>query len=205
MSREQINQQIPDEEEDAEEQWEVLRDHPDYEICREYPHQIRKIETHRILKESISNRYLVVSLNGRQYKKHRLVALQWIDNPDNLPYVDHINKVRNDNRIENLRWVTHLQNMNNKGNYRDHEIVYIDKLPDDSILVDYYGGWNFEDLFFSLTTNRFYVWNGLQYRVLEPLLINKGKSYVIGATDVDNAQHLIYYTKFKYEKSMLKK
>ena len=44
---------------------------------------------------------------------HRLVAIAFIPNPDNLPEVDHINTIRDDNRVENLRWVSKKENMNN--------------------------------------------------------------------------------------------
>ena len=36
-------------------------------------------------------------------------------NPDNKPCVDHKSRNRQDNSIENLRWVTHQENMNNLG------------------------------------------------------------------------------------------
>lgn len=42
---------------------------------------------------------------------HRLVAKLFIPNPDNLPEVNHINKIRNDNRVENLEWCTRLDNL----------------------------------------------------------------------------------------------
>ena len=50
---------------------------------------------------------------GKTEYVHRLVAKNFIPNPDNLPYVDHINRIRDDNRVENLRWVTALENSNN--------------------------------------------------------------------------------------------
>ena len=61
--------------------------------------------------------YLTVTLtkNGKQkqFKVHRLVAEAFIPNPEGKPCIDHINTIRNDNRIENIRWVTYEENNNN--------------------------------------------------------------------------------------------
>lgn len=45
---------------------------------------------------------------------HRLVGLHFIPNPDNLPEIDHINRIRDDNRVENLRWVNDYTQAINK-------------------------------------------------------------------------------------------
>ena len=63
-----------------------------------------------------------ISKNGKRTtgKVHRLVAEAYIPNPDNKYAVDHINRIRTDNRIENLRWATSLENGQNQGHYKSN-------------------------------------------------------------------------------------
>tara|TARA_R100000951_G_scaffold26099_1_gene22147 strand:- start:112 stop:576 length:465 start_codon:yes stop_codon:yes gene_type:complete len=50
---------------------------------------------------------------GKTHRVHRLVAEHYIPNPQNKKCVDHINRIKTDNILENLRWATHSENGQN--------------------------------------------------------------------------------------------
>ena len=69
----------------------------------------------RMLKPQIRNNYLFVTLSKNGIKKmfsiHRLVAIHFIPNPQNKPFVNHIDGNRHNNNVSNLEWVTSNENM----------------------------------------------------------------------------------------------
>lgn len=76
--------------------------------------QVRNIKTGRILKLSI-NRYYLVSIMKKNYLIHRLLALTYIPNPENKPEVNHKDKNRLNNSLDNLEWMTTKENCIHRG------------------------------------------------------------------------------------------
>jgi hypothetical protein len=98
--------------------WKQIQDFPNYEvsICG----QVRNFKTKRILKPDISSKgYYRIGLQDNNKCKikhyiHRLVLINFIPNVENYDCVDHINGIRLDNTISNLRWCSNQQNCYNR-------------------------------------------------------------------------------------------
>ena len=54
----------------------------------------------------------------RHYKIHRMVAEIYLDNPNNLTDVNHKNLDKSDNRVSNLEWSSHSQNLKHYYQFR---------------------------------------------------------------------------------------
>ena len=74
---------------------------------------------YEVVTPSVINGYFLVGIPVRKVNEyvHRIVAETFIDNPRGCKEVDHINRDKSDNRVENLRWVTHEENMSNISKY----------------------------------------------------------------------------------------
>lgn len=104
-----------------EEVWRVFRD-TNYEISSEGRVKVKYNQHHfedgkrgyyerEVVGSEHQDGYLFVTINNKQYPKHRLVAELFIDNPDNKPFINHIDGNKQNNRAENLEWCTHAENI----------------------------------------------------------------------------------------------
>ena len=170
----------------------------DYQIFTEEPYQIRRKSNRRIVKESIhkSTGYIRCHLNQKDYKKHRILGLQFLPNPDNLPEIDHINKIKTDNRLENLRWVSKSENQKNKPSWGDYKFNFVDKLSDNSFEITTYGDHQFEDYYYDTETDKFYYYTGIEFRELQ-ILKKPNMGYFVNARDTNHKQVRIALNTFK--------
>ena len=172
-----------------------------YEIYNEYPFYIRKKSNGRIIKESVMNNgYIQVSLNGVRYYKHRIIAIQFLPNDQPLikTEVDHINRDRSDYHLENLRWVSHGENLQNISSNKgvEYEIIDYEETPDDLVEVRDYGKHEFEDYYYSSDNYEFYFDTGVNLRVLHINFAKNGSAYIC-ARNKENKRVNIFFTKFK--------
>lgn len=80
--------------------------------------RIRRTDNHRLRKQNFSNKNTYITMRFWINKKwitlrpHRLVAIYFIDNPNNYNIVNHIDMNKQNNYFKNLEWCTQKHNQN---------------------------------------------------------------------------------------------
>ena len=103
--------------------WKIIPVDNNYEASNDG--QIREINTGRIISQWLDkDGYLIATLSGKLYRVHRLIAMAFISNPNNLPVVNHKNFDKSDNHVANLEWVTYSENSKHSftGNHRKESV-----------------------------------------------------------------------------------
>ena len=94
------------------EEWKSIAEFPNYEISS--LGNVKNIITEKVLKNSIKGGYYYIGLTNENCKKsflvHRLVALAFIENPENKLEVNHKDKNKLNISFCNLEWMSRLEN-----------------------------------------------------------------------------------------------
>ena len=99
------------------EEWRSINAYANYQVSN--IGTVRNIKNERILTPSTSNKgYLVISLYKTGIRQlhlvHRLVAQEFLENPENKTDVDHIDHNKQNNCINSLRYVSKSENQMNR-------------------------------------------------------------------------------------------
>jgi len=86
-------------------------------------------KTWKLVKGSNCHGHLQIKINGKKYFIHRIIAMVFLGLiiNDTTEQIDHINRIRDDNRVENLRIVNNQENQFNtkhKGLYKKENGTY---------------------------------------------------------------------------------
>lgn len=87
-----------------------IPNHPAYLINERG--EVYNTKTGNLLKNSLSGSsgYRTVFVDGKNRTLHRLLAITFVPNPDNLPCVNHKDGNKLNNKLSNLEWCSHSRN-----------------------------------------------------------------------------------------------
>ncbi|CAL6011946.1 HNH_endonuclease [Hexamita inflata] len=125
----------------------------------------------------------LVDQNNKKFNKyiHRILAEAFIPNLMGLPVVNHKNRVRTDNRLENLEWTTQSENCRNCEDDGD----YFDELPDKDNCCEFqfYNNHAFGHYFINTKTLDMFYDTAFQFRKLRVKYNRKNMIYNLRDTE----------------------
>ena len=95
--------------EDELKEFEPIKDYPNYLIHCDG--RIYNVNRKIFMKPRLDKGYVSIRLNDKNIRIHRLVATQFISNPENKQYVNHKDGDKLNNCVNNLEWVTSSENI----------------------------------------------------------------------------------------------
>ncbi len=113
------------------------------------------------------------------YYKHRFIWECFHGIIETDREIDHINRCTYDNRLENLRLVSRRTNSYNKSTTK---AVLVEELPEDVVDIDEFKGNNYEDYYFSPSTQKVY-WNNTDDGEIVQLCIYANNQVVMWDTN----------------------
>jgi hypothetical protein len=181
-----------------------LKSNEGWEILNIEPHTIRRVKDKFTPKESTKvDGYIRLHLDSADCYKHRLIAEQFVSNPNNYNAVDHIDVNRTNNEITNLRGVSSLQNNRNLGEHnKQFENEIVEEIDDESVKVLEYGKRKFEDGIYYFHEDTFFKFNGMKYEKLH-VCKTSGGSKAVYVRDENNKKVTLLYSKFKKQYNLI--
>ena len=141
--------------------------------------------------------HVLLRQNGthQTFTIHRLVMTYFgPPQPEGKTDVDHIDRDKSNNRIENLRWVNKSENARNKGKYKQQGNEFLDELPDTAVELEEYNGFEFNRYWFDYNSKRLIM--RTRSGKLKFVNVSCGRFHLY---DVDEIEHTWQWKKFHQE------
>ena len=143
-----------------------------------------------IRKESVKpDGYCYLDLKRRQFYVHRLVAMAFIENPQNKPFVNHKDSNPSNNHVDNLEWVTPKENVHHS--YLYGKRVKLKSVQKETTLTDFQVS-QITTLRTIYTVNQISKLFNCKYTTLKNIIRKQKKSEIL-----DNQQPSLYTSIYK--------